>query len=368
MTKNNFLLGKGERLVEDIVGVRGGGSKVHPYSFSEAKTRILPMLDEVVVGIDHLPTAACPDDQAVATVTLNPEYIEKSYFPNNLLRSLDLELVGSRPQRITPEKVSRDRQPKETITITLFVMGSRWAFRAWSTNLPDWWADRPGATELITIERVAAPAVGEKVKGDIPASGKTLFEVVLHADSKLGERSVLPQFQEYLSNIGTDHKLSRRFYAGGLCFVELDIAAELAEKVATFTAVRALRQMPRLRITRPPLRTSRTPMRGIALKAEEPLDTSIRAAIFDGGVPGSHPLGHWVKTIEPAGVVRTAKAFEKHGVAVTSAFLFRHIDPSMPLSRPYAPVDHYRVLDTAPGQDPYELYEVLERVDKVLVE
>ena len=368
MRKNNFLLGKGERLVEEISGVRGGADKFHPYTFPEAKSRLLPMLGSVVLDIDNLPAAACPNDRAVATVILNPEYIAKSYFPDKLLRSLDLELVGSRPRSVTPEKQSRDRKPTESITTELFVMGSRQSFRAWYTSLPDWQDDRPGATDLITIEQVGTPAVDDKVKGDLPKSGDIVLEVVLHADSKLGEQSVLPRFQEYLTGIGTDYGLNRRFYAGGLCFVELKVAAELAKRVATFTPVRALRQMPRLRVTRPSLRTSRVPISGAEFKSEEPLDISIRAAIFDGGLPGSHPLNYWVNTIEPPGIGRSANSFEEHGVAVTSAFLFGHIDPSKPLSRPYAPVDHYRVLDTAPGQDPFELYEVLERVDKVLVE
>ena len=79
MTKRNFLLGRGERLVEDVVGIRGGGPKHHPYTFSETKTRLTPMLDRVILGIDQLPNDACPDDRAVATVTLNPEYIAKGH-------------------------------------------------------------------------------------------------------------------------------------------------------------------------------------------------------------------------------------------------------------------------------------------------
>lgn len=30
MTKRNFLIGKGERLAEDITGIRGGGSAMLP--------------------------------------------------------------------------------------------------------------------------------------------------------------------------------------------------------------------------------------------------------------------------------------------------------------------------------------------------
>src|SRR5215213_64520 len=106
MTKRNFLLGKGERLVEDVAGVRGGAPKSHPYTFTEARDRIAPMLSRVVRGIDQLPDAACPNDQAVASVTLNPEYIAKSYFPERLFEAVGLEPVGSRPRRIKPQKRS----------------------------------------------------------------------------------------------------------------------------------------------------------------------------------------------------------------------------------------------------------------------
>ncbi len=109
MAKRNFLLGKGEKLVEDIAGVRGGAPKHHPYSFSEAKSRIGPMLTRVVTGIDQLPAAACPDDRVVATFTLHPEYIAKSYFPEKLFESVGLEPVGSRPRRIKPAKLQGPR-------------------------------------------------------------------------------------------------------------------------------------------------------------------------------------------------------------------------------------------------------------------
>ena len=368
MTKRNFLIGKGERLVQHVVGVRGGGPKIHPYTFSEAQSRLTPMLRRVVRGIDQLPDAACPDDRAAATVVLNPEYIAKSYFPDVLFRSVGLEPVGSRPRRITPEKRSRERPPEETTTTELFVMGPRSAFRAWRSSLPSWSADTVGASELSTIERVAVPTVRDKIKGKLPRDGGTVFEVVLHEDYNFGERRVVSQFSRYLGVLGIDQKITRRFYAGGLCFVELTAPVDLAEEIATFAPLRALRQMPRLRMMRPTFRGSRMSMAAIRLPDKEPVSARIRAAIFDGGIPKRHPLRSWTKSIDSPGVSGTLSDFQEHGVAVTSAFLFGHIDPTKPINRPYTKVDHYRVLDTAPSQDRYELFEVLGRIDKVLVE
>ena len=368
MTKRNFLLGKGERLVEDVRGGGGGAPKHHPYTFSEAQARLTPMLARVVRGIDELPDDACPNDQAVATVTLNPEYIAKSYFPNGLLRELGLEPVGSKPRRITPEKRSQERPPEESITTELFVMAPRSAFRAWRSDLPHWNAKTSGAAQLNRIEQVDTPTVTYKIKGDLPKSGDAVFEVVLHGDTLFGQDGVVPLFRDYLLRLGVDQHLEHRFYAGGLCFIGLDAPAELAAKIATFTPVRALRRMPRLRMMQPTFRTSSVPMQAIQLPIAKPIDSSIRVAIFDGGVPKHHLLNTWTKPVAVAGIGGSMPGYEKHGAAVTSAFLFGHIDPDKPINRPYAPVHHYRVLDTTPGQNPHELYEVLGRIDKVLIE
>ena len=184
-TKENFLLGKGERLVEDIIGVRGGAPKQHPYTFTEAQSRLRPMLDEVVLGIDQLPETACPDDQAVAMVTLNPEYIAKSYFPNKLFKILDLELVGSRPLRLTPEKRSKGRQPEQVITTQLFVRGTRPSFREWRSRLPHWHEDIPGVTDLVTIEQVSAPTSRDKIKGELPKSGDTVLAHSIRHEARM---------------------------------------------------------------------------------------------------------------------------------------------------------------------------------------
>ncbi|TPJ35907.1 S8 family peptidase [Mesorhizobium sp. B2-6-5] len=369
MKKQNFLLGKGERLIENIVVVRGGAPKDHPYTFAAARQRLTPMLSRMVRGIDALPADACPDDRAVATITLNPEYIAKSYFPDRLLGQLGLETVGSRPRRITPEKRSRGREPEETITTELFVMGTRSAFREWRATMPQWSEDVGAAGELTTIEQVGEQRPRDKLKGRLPNGGAAILEAVLHANGASGLKRALAQFKDYLKLIGAEQPLDRRFFAGGLCFVELEAPVGLAERIATFSPLRALRQMPTLRILRPASRSSRVPIDALALPREGALDTTIRAAIFDGGIPDKHPIRKWVNVIDPPGIGTPWAIDQRHGLGVTSAFLFGHIDPTKPIPRPYASVDHYRVLDMqTPTENRYELFNVLGRIDRALVE
>lgn len=364
----NYLIGKAERLVKATIGAGGGGDKNPVYSFAEARSRLQPMIGQVTRLIDSLPQAACPDDQAVAALTVNPEYIAKSYYPTDLLKAVGLTTVGSRPKKILPSKRSRGREPEETLTTQLFVMGRRAAFRRWDENLIQWTGDDGVSKAFTTIEEIHAPSVEEKIKGQLPDTGDIVFEIVLHTDKLLGEHRTLPAFQEYLRGLGLTPKFERRFYAGGLCFLDLDAPVDLADEIAMFTPVRALRQMPRLRMMRPTFRSGGFSTAPVVLPTQGPLDPNLKVAIFDGGLPDNHPLAAWAKPIDATGGKPPIKDCTDHGVAVTSSFLFGHIDPTKPLPQPYSSVDHHRVfdLDTLPGQDPHELAIVLERVDKVL--
>ncbi len=64
MAKRNFLLGKGERLTEQVRVPSGGVDKVSPYTFAEARQRLQPMLQNVVAKIENLPAGACPGSAA----------------------------------------------------------------------------------------------------------------------------------------------------------------------------------------------------------------------------------------------------------------------------------------------------------------
>ena len=55
-----------------------------------------------------------------------------------------------------------------------------------------------------------------------------------------------------------------------------------------------------------------------------------------------------------------------HGLGVSSAALFGHIDPSVQLPQPYCFIDHHRVTAGELGSDPHELPEVLCLIDEVL--
>lgn len=367
MAKRNFLLGKGERLAEDIRVGSAPVNKISPYSFDEAKTRLQPMLNKVVTEINRLPSDACPDDFAVATIVMNPEYIAKTYFPSDLLRSVGLEPIGSRAKTIKPEKKSGGREPEDAFTTELFVLGKRANFKRWAETFESLDESEFGAAQIKGIEEISFQTATEKLKLSTDTAEKDVYEVVLHIDEESGESRYLNQFKNYLKKQNLTPNFKHRFYAGGLCFLEMQAPIQQTEYIAQFSLVRVLRTMPSLRLLRPAIRTGRIDKsKKIQIPDIHPLDPNIKVAIFDGGIPDDHPISRWATNFNVPGIGAIIPELLEHGVGVTSAFLFGHIDPKLPLPQPYSYVDHFRVLDDIPGQNPYELFEILDRIKDVL--
>ena len=67
----NYLIGFGERLVRPVSIKTGGGPKNYPYTFEEARERLLPEWTAVSEHLSGLSRLACPSDQAVVSLTLH---------------------------------------------------------------------------------------------------------------------------------------------------------------------------------------------------------------------------------------------------------------------------------------------------------
>ena len=365
--KRNYLLGYGERLTSQVEITAGGGPKIPPYSLEEARRRLAPMLANVASAFDALPARACPNGEAVASITLHPEYYAKSHYPSGFLRSGGLRAVGSRARTVRPEKRSRNREPEKAVTTELFVAGSRTSFRQLANQVPHWRPDSTGAGHLSAIERVSAFDAADRIRSLAEGRRALPLEVVLHASEGPRDRFILAAFEGYLRDLGLAPDLDRIFFAGKLCFLRLHATPQQARDVARFSFLRVVREMPRLRTTRPVLRGEPPPERTIALPQRDVLDANLRVAVFDGGLSETSPLTVWANALDGPGVGESEPELLRHGATVTSALLFGSVAGNQ-AERPLCRVDHHRVLDKNSYDDPFELYEVLERVKSVLAQ
>jgi hypothetical protein len=367
--RGNLLIGYGERLASDMAAPIAGAPKNHPYSFTEARRRLAPKISETASELEDLPDEVCPQDQAVALVTLHPTYLAKSYYPAKLLEAYGLETIGSRAREVSPEKWTKKKPPESAVTSELFVAGSRPHFRALAQRIEHLNEADPGAGDLIKIEDFRAQPPEEKLKPLRSREKEPLLEVVLHAQPIRQDAYILDGFEAYLDTLGIQLDLDkRRFFAEGLCFLPLRVPREVAAEVVKYSFLRLAREMPRLRQFRPVARA--TP--GFApfacqLPTDGPIDRDLRVAVFDGGVRKDANLDTWVNRKKTKNIGDAVPEFQNHGTAVTSALLFGPLQDGVTAERPYASVDHYRVLDADTQKDDQgELYSVLERIQEVL--
>ena len=363
---NNFLIGQGERLTYEVGVPTSGSPKNLPYDFSTQQSRLDGKLSQAYEYISALPKEACPNDRAVAIVTMHPRFIAKTDFPDRLFNSVGLRAIGSRSVEIAPEKWGIDNHPEQASTDELFVAGTRGAFARWAGNIKTWAENSGISGALRTIEDISAFHAETKVRS-VPTNGNSvMLEIVLHND---GDEEVIKSFLEYASLIPATVYTDKQRNVGGLTFLPVECSPSRTIELARHSFVRVARGMPLLRplhpgITRNNLDDGSFP---IVLPTDPPFSEETEAVIFDGGIPdvAISQLAPWVTVTEPAGIGPPDPTYVQHGLAVTSAFLFGPLVAGLPLERPLVPVNHVRVLDQNTGApDPFnvEYFEVVDRI------
>lgn len=356
----NYLLGNGELLAKAHSLTKGSRPKSAPYPFPEARDRLIGSIRKISSWAGSLPNNACPGDEVVAELVLHPRYVSKTDQPSVLLSRLGLHAVGRKAVEVSPEKWGIKQHPESAASDKLFVAGKRAAFTRWAETFENWSENDTGAKELTQVESIT-PYYAEEKLFDLPEGGDFLAEVVLH---NAGRSNLLDAFIAYANSMGVEVLMERRRVVGWLTFVPVRLPVASVEELAKFSFVRVVRSMPRLRTVDAGV------LRAYSFGAKLPDIDAVsdeRAVIFDGGIPQDvvSSLSRWVQLVEPPGIGAPVAAYEAHGLAVTSSFLFGPLESGKVVGRPMCLVDHVRVLDEHTGND-LEYYDVLDRITKHL--
>lgn len=363
--KKRFLFGRGEKLTDPVRFRSGFGESEPVYELNFQKERFISYFDSISKQLDEIDDEKLADGNAVIGMTLHPKYLSRSAFPDFFINQLQLRLLGSRSTKIKPIKGKGAEEDDGALTNILFLAGKKEQIKSLGSVIEKIQPDSDLAKDFLKFELASIPQREEKMAGDFSEKSEPV-EVVLHFDSSQDlswEGSFIDFAEKNKINLG----ISRSYQSRGLLFIPAQGGRQEIEELADFSFIRMIRPMPKLRtIDDPTLRKVQDiePL-PIFLPTTPSLDESYKVAIFDGGLPTNHPFGNWAKNIEPphnANIGAPVQKYLTHGNLVTSAFLFGHIMPGQ-LERPYASVDHYRVLGDGISAD---LYDVLLYVDEIL--
>jgi hypothetical protein len=367
--RRNYILGKGELLAQNEKVKMGFDEGSDPYSFSEQRRYLAPQASQIAAQLSALPQVACPNDEAVAVLTLHPKYLSKSAYPGELLAQAGLRVVGSRAITLTPRKSHVKGEPAPRITSEMYVAASRSNFRRLAATIEHMASTNPAAADLIKVESLRVSSTQERIKPLAQPADTLLYEVILHAGENSFASDVLRGFQAYLRTLGVPVNLESRLDAPDLTFVPVRTSPEVMQTIAEFAFMRFAREMPHIREFWPIGHSASAGSQGfpVILPTGPSLDPTIRVAVFDGGVPNLPEISQWVRPhdVQPISSVITAGL--RHGLAVTSALLFGSLEPGIAPPRPFAEIDHYRVVDNSSAADPQvALYPILRRILAVL--
>ncbi|GAB5507903.1 MAG: hypothetical protein Rhirs2KO_30660 [Rhizobiaceae bacterium] len=370
MASPRYLIGQGEKLSEEIARPpRGMGDKAHPYSFDEARGRLAPQWKDTAAAIEALPELALPSGNAALEVTLHPSYLAKSYYPANLIRELGLWHLGSRAVHIIPNKVvaaRADESGKAQPAPVLFLAGAADALVEFGENARSWAPrDERVEDEFRRLESVATPGKSRlKAFTDRFAKRAAIpLEVVLHNPEHQGSKDVVGDFAKFLRSLDIWYDLDRRRQVGGLAFLPILAPREQLEDVLEFAFLRILREAPRIVPFDPVVRSVGHAF-PVELSSEDAIAPDLSVAIFDGGLPDGHGLEKWVTLHDAPNVGAPSAAGQRHGLAVTSAFLFGPLNQGEIPAQPYANVDHWRVFGE--NDNDFEAFDLLDRIEDVL--
>lgn len=364
--KVNFILGRGENLSVPVPYQNRDSRAVPPYSWDEQRSYLLPLLTKQAAEMASLPIAACPGDQAVSLMTLHPQYLSRSAFPDKLLRQFDLRLIGSKPVKVRPRAGRGNDNEAGAASTAIFVAGKRTAFKKLAEDATHINSQDSAFSDLLKLERVAIMSPSDRIMGKIASKEPQPLEVVVHFDTYV-DFEWEADFLEFAKEAGVELDQESNYQTRGLLFLPGSGTAAAAERLARFAFVRAIRPMPKLRILEQPavVRSASVPPH-VFLPAEGAIDPDCTVAVFDGGLKDDHPFGAWAQGIEPSDSDKIGAPIpdlQNHGTAVTSAVLFGHVEAGYQ-PRPYCSVDHYRVLGTKTNDR--SLYNVMLYVDRIL--
>ena len=368
MAATNIILGYGETLTQPFKLNKGSGTKKYPYHIAQQREWLGKQLDSLIASQQAHSRILKPRGESVAKFTLHPAFLAKTHHPNNLLKASGLRCVGSRSAHVVPRDVasSRQRAGETLFTAALFVAGPDEAFVRLKQLLFSSQTSQTQQKAFCRFEMMQEFAAADKNFAKQVDQVHASLEVVLHAAFQ--DSDIVKAFATYVESLGGVAEISRALNVSALTFVPVRLPVSKAQELAAFQFVRAVRVMPSLRIGGRDMRSSSVP--APALPAHSAIDTSLKVAVFDGGI-GHTDLSQWVQETVLPGAESTSAAYLNHGNGVTSAVLFGPLDETAEqFPRPYANVHHYRCISPAlqqsDGVPDVDLYDVLKNIDHVL--
>ena len=369
------ILGNGEKYaVDNIYRGKPPGKTPNPYPFSVSSNRVATRVERTLLQASELPASAIPDDELVASLTLHPSFLAKSYYPSTLFSSYKLTSLGSKEVFVKPEKAENKEQATRPVSTSMyFISGKKSSFEKLLSDIKNNALNEDLSLDLGKIEDLKLFDSGDKVKSQFD-EGFNAYEVVLHLGKE--EKKKLNSFLSYVLSLGGECDLDRARVIDNLTFCFVKIESKKVSDLAKFSFVRVVRQSPKVNFSNSSVQELPSEPFGENPPNEFPnlgsgetnngLDSiEPTVAVFDGGLFGDKLSINYLRYFDLTTSNDKNSPIYAHGELVTSAIMYGTVKDISSDGHEIIAVDHYKVFSEM-DEDDVGLVDVLDRICEVL--
>lgn len=358
------LLTKGEEYTTLPDKSKNGPRNDYRPSYEVAKERLISNIESIETKVKSVAEQYLMED-IVINVKMRLDRSSKSDHPNTLLRDANLRQVGTK--RWSQEVVTKKSEKKVKFGKDIFVLVNRKDLGNIKNILNNKYASNAFIDQVRSVEEIYFDEHTNILKSFNKSWKNGRVEVILHP-YKNNEDELLERFKGLvIDNGGNEKSIKIRMYEDGPIFISLIANIELVNKIKPFNLLRAIHPIE--------LRSYETERITSVDEVIPPLSDStfvpeVSVGVFDGGITSNHPiLSRYVVEHNLTNMAKKTEYIE-HGNAVVGAALFGDLKKitTETLPVPTVRVESFRVLPLEDDEDYFDLYEVIDNIERVALD
>lgn len=358
------LLTKGEEYTTLPDKSKNGPRYDYRPSYEVAKERLISNIESIETKVKSVAEEYLMDD-IVINVKMRLDRSSKSDHPNALLRDANLRQVGTK--RWSQEVVTKTSKKKVKFGKDIFVLVNRRDLGNIKNILNNKFASNAFIDQVRSVEEIYFDEHTNILKSFNKSWQNGRVEVILHP-YKNNEDVLLERFKGLvIDNGGNEKSIKIRMYEDGPIFISMIANIELVNKIKPFNLLRSIHPIE--------LRNYETEKITSVDEVIPPLSDStfvpeVSVGVFDGGITSNHPiLSRYVVEHNLTNMEKKNEYIE-HGNAVVGAALFGDLKKitTETLPVPTVKVESFRVLPLEDDEDYFDLYEVIDNIERVALD
>lgn len=358
------LLTKGEEYTDLADKAKNGPRADNRPSYEIIKDRLISNIESIQDKVEKIAEEYLMDD-IVINLKMRIDRSSKSDHPNTLLKDTNLRQVGTK--RWSQEVINKKSEKELKFGKDIFVLVNRNSLKNIKNILNNKYASNTFIEQVRNVEEIYFDEHTNILKSFNNSWKGGRVEVILHPYEN-NEDLLINRFKRLVIENGGDEKsIKIRMYEEGPIFISMTANMELVEKIKPFNLLRAIHPIE--------LRNYETEKITSVEEVIPPLSDNIfvpevSIGVFDGGITNNHPILSRYTVEHNLTNMEKEDKYIDHGNAVVGAALFGDLKniTTETLPVPTIKVESFRVLPLEDDDDYFDLYEVIDHIERVAVD